>query len=90
MEPRSTTGLESCLGCGQDFVSMTRCTRAGNGTWRLLLRCGACGMWHETFAPDEPVAALQRAIVRGVQALRSQADAFAEALELDLIGPDEF
>jgi hypothetical protein len=58
--------------------------------WRLLLRCGACGTWHETFARDEPVAALQRAIERGVQAVRSQLDAFCEALELDLIGPDEF
>ena len=91
MERRSTpTGLESCLVCGQDFVSMARCTRAGGGTWWLLLRCGACGTWHETVAHDEPVAALQRAIGRGVQALRSQVDAFSEALELDLIGPDEF
>jgi hypothetical protein len=91
MERRSTpTGLESCLVCGQDFVSMARCTRAGSGTWWLLLRCGACGTWHETFARDEPVAALQRATARGVHALRSQVDAFCEALELDLIGPDEF
>jgi hypothetical protein len=90
MERRSTTGLESCLVCGRDFVSMARCTRAGSGTWWLLLRCGACGTWHETFARDEPVAALQRAIERGVHALRSQLNAFCEALELDLIGPDEF
>ena len=90
MERRSTTGLESCLVCGQDFMSMARCTRAGSGTWRLLLRCGACGTWHDTVARDEPVAALQRAIGRGVQALRAQVDAFCVALELDLIGPDEF
>ena len=90
MERRSTTGLESCLVCGEDFMSMARCTRAGGETWLLLLRCGACGTWHETFACDEPVAALQRAIARGVQALRAQVDVFTEALELDLIGPDEF
>ena len=90
MERRPTTGLESCLVCGQDFVSMARCTRADGETWWLLLRCGACGTWHETFARDEPVAALQRAISRGVHSLRLQADAFCEALELDLIGPDEF
>jgi len=90
MEQQSSTGLEICLVCRQDFVSMARCTRAEGGTWSLLLRCGACGTWHETFAPDEPVAALQRAIGRGVHALRSQVDAFSEALELDLIGPDEF
>jgi hypothetical protein len=90
MERRPTTGLESCLVCEQDFVSMARCTRTGSGTWWLLLRCGACGTWHETFARDEPVAALQRAIARGVHALRSQVDAFSEALAHDLIGPDEF
>jgi hypothetical protein len=89
-QPSSPTGLESCLVCGQDFVSMARCTRADGGTWWLLLRCGACGTWHETFAADDSVAALQRAIGRGVHALRSQVDAFSEALELDLIGPDEF
>jgi hypothetical protein len=91
MERRSTpTGLESCLVCGQDSVSMARCTRAGSGTWLLVLRCGACGTWHETVARDEPVAALHRAIGRDVHAMRSQVDAFSEALELDLIGPDEF
>ena len=90
MERPSTPGLECCLVCGQDFVSMARCTRSGSGTWWLLLRCGGCGTWHETLARDEPVAALHRTIRRGVQALRSQVDAFCEALELDLIGPDEF
>jgi hypothetical protein len=102
MEQRSSTGLEVCLECGQEFVSMARCSRAGNGTWWLLLRCGACGTWHETFARDEAVAALQRAITRGVdtvaeharcldlERMRSQVVAFGQALELDLIGPDDF
>jgi hypothetical protein len=71
-------------------MSMAGCTRTGSGTWWLRLRCGACGTWHETLACDEPVAALQRAISRSVQALRAQVDVFTEALELDLIGPDEF
>ena len=102
MERRSTTGLEVCLVCGQEFVTMARCTRAGNGTWWLLLRCGACGTWHETFARDEAVAALQQAIMRGVHTVAeqvrcldlermvSQIEAFSQALELDLIGPDDF
>ena len=90
MERRSTTGLEFCLVCGQDFVSMAHCTRAAADTWWLLLRCGACGTWHETFAGDEAVAALQRANARRVDALRSEAGEFREALELDLIGPDDF
>jgi hypothetical protein len=102
MEQRSTTGLEVCLVCREDCVSMARCTRAGNGTWWLLLRCGACGTWHETFAQDKAVAALQKAITRGVHAVSErvecmdtermvrQVEAFSQALELDLIGPDDF
>jgi hypothetical protein len=102
MEQRSTTGLEVCLVCREEFVSMARSTRAGNGTWWLLLRCGACGTWHETFARDEAVAALQKAIRRGVhtvaehvrcldlERMGSQVEAFSQALELDLIGPDDF
>jgi hypothetical protein len=90
MERRSTTGLEICLGCGRDFVSMTRCTRAGSATWWVLLRCGGCGTWHETFAGDEAVARLQRANARRVDGMRSESEAFREALELELIGPDDF
>lgn len=102
MERRSTTGLEVCLVCREECVSMVRCTRAGDGTWWLLLRCGACGTWHDTFACDDDVAALQKAIRRGVHSLAervmcldlermgSQAEAFSQALQLDLIGPDDF
>ena len=102
MEPRSSNGLEVCLVCGQECVSMARCTRVGDGTWSLLLRCGACGTWHETFARDEAVAALRRAIRRGVRTvaervtrldldrMKSEADAFTRALQLDLIVPDDF
>jgi hypothetical protein len=102
MEQQSSTGLEVCLVCGQEFVSMVRCSRAGNGTWWLVLRCGACGTWHETFACDEAVAALQKAIKRGLQSVAeqvrcldlermgSEVEAFSHALELDLIGPDDF
>jgi hypothetical protein len=102
MAQRSSTGLEVCLVCRQEFVSMARCTRAGDGTWWLLLRCGACSTWHETFARDEAVAALQKAITRGVdtvaeqvrcldlERMGSQVEAFSHALELDLIGPDDF
>ena len=84
MEQQSSTGLEVCLVCRQDFVSMARCTRTGNGTWSLLLRCGACGTWHETSANDEAVAALWKAIKRGLHAVADGLDS------LDLVGPDDF
>lgn len=90
MEQRSSTGLEVCLVCGLECVSVARCTRTGDGTWSLLLRCGVCGTWHETFAGDEAVAALQRVRRLGLDRMRSEADAFSHALQLDLIGPDDF
>jgi hypothetical protein len=86
MAQRSTTGLEFCLACRQDFVSMVRCTRSGTGTWWLLLRCGGCGTWHETFDSDEAVAGLRRAI----DGMGSQIEAFSQALQLDLIDADDF
>jgi hypothetical protein len=102
MNGRSTTGLEYCLACRRDFVSMVRCTKAGGDSWWLLLRCGGCGTWHETFARDEAVAALRKAIVQGLEIVAekvkrldlermgSQVEAFSQALELDLIDADDF
>jgi uncharacterized Zn finger protein len=96
------SGLELCLVCGEDFVSMVRCTKAGSENWWLLLRCGECGTWHDTFARDEAVAALQKAIARGRQTvaeavdrlelerMRVEVEAFSQALELDLIDADDF
>ena len=96
------TGLELCLVCRRDFVSMVRCTKAGSGSWWLLLRCGDCGTWHETVARDEAVAALQKSIAQGRETLAEglrcldlermglQVEAFSQALELDLIDPDDF
>ena len=54
MEQRSTTGLEFCLVCGQDFVSMVH------------VKC------------------------LDLERMGSQVKAFSHALELDLIGPDDF
>jgi hypothetical protein len=102
MTRRSKTGLEFCPVCRRDFISMARCTKAGTDSWWLLLRCGGCGTWHETFARDDAVAELQAAIARGretvAEAVRSldldrmcsQVDAFTQALELGLIDADDF
>ena len=102
MARQPTTGLESCLACREDFVTMVRCTRTGSGNWWLLLRCGGCGTWHETIADDDAVAALQRAIEHGFEAVAqevrcldlermgSEVETFGRALELDLIDADDF
>jgi hypothetical protein len=99
---RPGSGLERCLACGRDFVSVVRSSRAGTDSWWLLLRCGGCGTWHETFARQRTVDAMQQAIAialeqvaEGIrsfdlQRMGREVDAFAHALELDLIGADDF
>jgi hypothetical protein len=81
---------------------MVGCSKTGPETWWVRTRCGSCGVWHETVAPDEAVAAFQRAIRRGVRTvaetatrmeherMRLEAEAFSQALDLDLIQPDDF
>jgi hypothetical protein len=71
-------------------MSMVRCTKAGSGSWWLLLRCGDCGTWHETFARDDAVAALHRAIEHGRETVAEEVEAFTQALELGLIDADDF
>jgi hypothetical protein len=102
MERRSTPGLEFCLVCGRDFVSVVRCTNAGDDSWWLLLRCGGCGTWHETFARGHALRALREATAQGLENVAEglkrrdlermslQVEAFSQALELDLIDADDF
>jgi hypothetical protein len=99
---RSTTGLEVCLLCRQDFVSVVRCTNAGSDSWWLLLRCGGCGTWHETFERGDALRPLRRATAESLETVAErwkrldldrmswQIEAFTQALKCDLIAPDDF
>jgi hypothetical protein len=90
------------LVCGADFVCPVRQTAAGDDSWWLLLRCGECGTWHETFARDEAVEALERMMERAAEAvgqavdrldrerMAAQVEAFSRALQLDLIDAGDF
>ena len=101
-DPGSSTGLEFCLVCGRDFVSMVRCTNAGDDSWWLLLRCGGCGTWHETFARGDALRALRRASALSLETIAeavnrldldrmsSEVEAFSQGLELGLIEADDF
>ena len=101
-DPGSTTGLEFCLVCGRDFVSMVRCTNAGDDSWWLLLRCGDCGTWHETFARGDALRALRRASALSLETIAeavnrldldrmsSEVEAFSQGLESGLIEADDF
>jgi hypothetical protein len=99
---RETTGLEFCLLCGRDFVTVVRCTNAGNDSWWLVLRCGGCGTWHETFAHGDAFRALRRSTALSLdtvadalkrmdrERMRDEIEAFSRALQLDLIDADDF
>jgi hypothetical protein len=96
------TGLEICLVCRRDFVHLVRCTNAGDDSWWLLLRCGGCGTWHETFARGDDLRALRQASARSLEMVAEalkrldlgrmswQVEAFTQALERDLIDADDF
>jgi hypothetical protein len=102
MARASTTGLEFCLVCRRDFVSVVRCTNAGDDSWWLLLHCGGCGTWHETFARGSALRALRQATAQSLETIAEglkcldlermsgQVEAFSQALELDLIDADDF
>jgi hypothetical protein len=72
------------------------------GTWWMLLRCGACGATREEIVPDEEAERYDRELDSAEHRMRlaaerlskelleEQADRFATALELDLIGAEDF
>lgn len=96
------TQLQLCRECGEDFVHPVTWTESGPNAWWLLLRCGGCGSWRDVVASNMAVAAFDRALDEmsamiesaadrlGRESLRAQADALGAALELDLIGADDF
>jgi hypothetical protein len=97
-----STGLEFCLVCGRDFVSVVRCTNAGDDSWWLLLRCGDCGTWHETFARGDALRSLRRSSRRSRETIADalqrldldrmswEVESFSQGLERGLIDADDF
>jgi hypothetical protein len=70
--------------------------------WHMLLRCGACGTFRDVVATDAVAHAYERDVDRGATEIRAtltrldrarmsaQADAFAAALQRDLIDAGDF
>lgn len=94
--------LADCSACGADFVHPVEWRSHDAHSWWILLRCGECGnCWEQTVSDGEAELfdrELQRA-EHGMrceadrmsrEALEQQADTFAAALDLDLIGADDF
>ena len=99
---RRRATLSDCSKCGADFVHPVEWSPNDGGTWWMLLRCGACGTSREETVSDVEAELydreLDRAEYRMLRAadrlnqerLAEQAESFATALELDLIGAEDF
>ena len=98
----STGRLDLCGACGESFVCPVTWSESGPADWWLLLRCGSCGESREVVATNDAVAAYDNQLDEGMQeinaaaerlareALAAEADALGTALDMDLLGADDF
>jgi hypothetical protein len=99
---RGSIELTVCAVCNSDFVHPVEWSPHGDEHWWMLLRCGACGDRRERTVHDRVAQRFDRELDRAQAAMRRAADrlnrerladqarAFATALELDLIGAEDF
>jgi hypothetical protein len=99
---RRRVTLAECTACGADFVHPLDWSPKAEDSWWMLLRCGACGTSREAIVPDAEAERYERELDRAEhrmrraaerlsqQRLEAQADSFATALKLDLIGAEDF
>jgi len=98
----STGRLDLCGACGESFVCPVTWSEQGPADWWLRLRCGSCGVSREVIASNAAVAAYDNHLGEGMQeineaaervareALAAEADALGTALDMDLLGADDF
>jgi hypothetical protein len=99
---RPRTTLADCTACGADYVYPVEWSPHDGESWWMLLRCGACGASREETVPDSEAELYDRELERAERRMRraadrlsqerlaEQADSFATALRLDLIGAEDF
>lgn len=99
---RRRATLADCTACGADFVYPVDWTPHDERHWWMLLRCGACGTRREETVPDHVAELYDRELDRAQHRIRraadrlsserlaEQAESFATALRLDLIGVEDF
>jgi hypothetical protein len=93
--------LEVCESCGANTVVPVRWEELDQG-WCLALRCGECGLWRSVVVSDAEAERYGDVLDAGVREIAAtlerldrermdaQADAFAAALERDLIDAADF
>ena len=102
MTPAPGSGLLVCARCRAPFVHPVARSRIDGARWSMTLRCGECGWQREVVVADDVVArfdedarAASRTIARALERadherLAREADAFAAALDRDLIDAADF
>jgi uncharacterized Zn finger protein len=98
--PRRT--LTHCDECGGDYVHPVEWSPHDSENWWMLLRCGACGTSREETVSDSDAELYDRELDQAEHRMRraadrlsqerlaEQAESFVTALELDLIGAEDF
>jgi hypothetical protein len=96
------TGLQVCTGCHADYVHPVEWHESDEEHWWMLLRCGACGSERDVTVADDVAKRFgedrdraERQIEHAVRELDGErmaveVEAFAVALQRDLIGADDF
>jgi uncharacterized Zn finger protein len=99
---RPRRSLADCTACGANYVHPVEWSPNDGASWWMLLRCGACGTSREETVSDADAELYDRELDRAEHRMRraaerlsqerlaAQADSFATALELDLIGAEDF
>jgi hypothetical protein len=94
--------LADCTTCGAYFVYPVEWRPHDEESWWMHLRCGACGVSREEIVPDAQAERYDRELDQAERGMRraaerlsherlaEQAESFATALELDLIGAEDF
>jgi hypothetical protein len=97
-----TLGLWECARCLSRYVQPVQWEVLPSGRVAIDLRCPECFTWHSGTFDAERVREMDRMLVRGRSELRAiygrtvrdnmyrELDSFTQALDLDLIGPDDF
>jgi hypothetical protein len=96
------SGLHVCSTCRSGFVHSMERRRDRHARWLLRLRCGQCGACRDVIVNDDLLQRFDADVSRGLAAIASdlatldrehmarQVEAFAAALERDLIDPGDF
>jgi hypothetical protein len=99
---RSADGPHLCPVCGADSVHQVGWQEADRAHWWVRLRCGECGAWREGTFSDEALEGFERKLDEEAREMAAaadrlhwewrsrEADAFAAALDRDLIDAGDF